>query len=75
MIGHLLPFCKEQTTTSAKASKVLLHYVDLVRIYPFQTSVAFHIETSRLFCRAKQMIGFYMKRNTELKRVKNYFVI
>lgn len=29
---------------------------------PFQ-SVWFHIETTHLLCRAKQMIGFYMKRN------------
>ena len=36
---------------------------------PFQNSVAFHIETGHLFCRAKQMTGFYMKCNTELKRV------
>ena len=29
---------------------------------PFQ-SVWFHIETTHLLCKAKQMIGFYMKRN------------
>ena len=33
----------------------------------FHLSIAFHIETSRLFCSAKQMTGFYMKHNTELK--------
>ena len=33
----------------------------------FQPSVAFHIETSHLFCKAKQMTGFYMKRCTGLK--------
>ena len=27
-------------------------------------SIAFHIETSHLFYRAKQMTGFYMKHNT-----------
>ena len=32
--------------------------------------VVFHIETSHLFCRAKQMTGSYMKRNTGLKLVK-----
>ena len=37
------------------------------RVNPFQPSVMFHIETSHLFCRAKQMSGFYMKRNTGLK--------
>ena len=29
----------------------------------------FRIETSRLFCSEKQMIGFYMKRKTGLKFV------
>ena len=33
---------------------------------PFQPNVVFHIETSQLFCRAKQLTGFYMKRNTAL---------
>ena len=27
-------------------------------------SIAFHIETSHLFYRAKRMTGFYMKHNT-----------
>ena len=38
--------------------------------YSFQFSVAFYIETSHLFCFAKQMIGFCMKCNTGLKWVK-----
>ena len=37
---------------------------------PFQPSVAVHIKTSHLFCRSKQMTGFYMKCNTGLKGVK-----
>ena len=37
---------------------------------PFQPSVGFHIETSPLFCSAKQMTGFYMKCNIGLKWVK-----
>ena len=36
---------------------------------PFQT-VTFYIETNYLFFSAKQMTGFYMKRNTGLKWVK-----
>ena len=32
MIVHLLLFCKDKTITSTKASKVLLHYVDLTLI-------------------------------------------
>ena len=39
-------------------------------INPFQPSIAFHIETCHLFCRAKQKTGFYMKYNTGLKWVK-----
>ena len=34
-------------------------------------SVAFHKETSHLFCSAKQMIGFCMKRNNRLELVKS----
>ena len=39
-------------------------------INPFQPSVALHKETSHLFCRPKQVIRFYMKRNTGVKWVK-----
>ena len=35
----------------------------------FQPIVTLYIETSDLFSRAKQMTGFYMKRNNELKWV------
>ena len=37
---------------------------------PFPPSVLFHTETSPLFCCAKQVIGFYMKRNTWQKWIK-----
>ena len=33
----------------------------------FHRSVVFNMETSQLFCSAKQMAGFYIKRNTGLK--------
>ena len=36
---------------------------------PFQPSAAFLVETSHLFCSAKQMSGFCMKRNSVLKLV------
>ena len=36
---------------------------------PFQPSVAIYIETSHLLCSAKQMTGFYIKRNNRLKQV------
>ena len=38
-------------------------------INSFQSSFAFHIETSHLFCSAKQKPGFYMKQNIGLKWV------
>ena len=40
---------------------------------PFQ-SVWFHIETIHLLCRAKQMIGFNMKRNAGLKWVNLIYI-
>ena len=39
----------------------------------FQPSVSFHIETNHLVYNANQMIGFYMKCNAGLKRVKGKF--
>ena len=36
----------------------------------FQPNVAFNIGTSHLICNANQMTGFYMKRNTGLKKVR-----
>ena len=41
--------------------------ITVLCINPFQSSVAFNIETSNLFCSAKQMTGFYIKRKTGLK--------
>ena len=35
----------------------------------FQPSVAFHIETSHLFCFAKHITGFYMERNTGMNKL------
>ena len=42
---------------------------------PFQTSVAFHMETSLLISSANQMIGFLVKCNTWLKRVHTQIFI
>ena len=36
-------------------------------INQFQLNVGIHIETSHLFCRAKQITAFYMKLNIKLK--------
>ena len=54
-------FCGDQTYTTIRSSQGR---------NLFQPSVAFHVETSHLFCGAKQMTGFCMKRNTGLKWVK-----
>ena len=35
---------------------------------PFPLCVVFHIETSHFICSANQMIGFYIKCNTGLKK-------
>ena len=50
-----------------------LVFIPILFFNPFQLSVAFHIETSHLFCFAKQITGFYMKRNTALKWVKKQY--
>ena len=34
------------------------------KLNPFQSSAAFHMETSHLICSANQMTGFSMKKNT-----------
>ena len=44
----------------------------IFKINPFQTSVAFHIETSHLLCSGKQMAGFYMKCNIPRKGLRHY---
>ena len=44
-------------------------YISHEAFNPFQLSIVFHIETSHLFCRAKQMIGFYIKGISRLKWV------
>ena len=43
-------------------------------INPLQPGVAFHTETSHLFCRAKQMTGFYLNRNHGLKRINLMYI-
>ena len=40
------------------------------KVNPFQSNVAFHIETSHLICTTNQKTGFYLKYNTGLKWVK-----
>ena len=46
-----------------------------VKFNPFQLSFVFHIITIRWIYTAKQKIGFYMKCNFELKRVKHFVLI
>ena len=49
-------------TVKQRCPKAII--VNFGEVFPFQTSGVFHIETSHLL--AKQMTGFYMKRNTGL---------
>ena len=44
------------------------------QVDPIQPGVAFNIETRHLIYSAKQMTGFYMKRNTGLIFVNPYFL-
>ena len=53
---------------SFRVAKYFLQYCRL-SINSFQSSFAFRIENSHLFCCAKQKPGFYMKRNIGLKWV------
>ena len=53
-------------TTDAKI--ILLFWY----INPFLPSVALHIETNHLFCRAKQMPGFHMEQSNLLKWVNPF---
>ena len=53
-----------------KMSPVSFRSEFFLGINPFKPSVTFLIETSHLFCSAKQMTGFFVKRNTGLKWVK-----
>ena len=46
--------------------------VEISLVIPFLSGVAFHIETSHLFCSAKKMTGFYVKHNTGQKWLKPY---
>ena len=58
-----------------KMSKIFCWQINTLKfIYLnlFQPSVAFYIETSHLFCRAKQMTGFYIIVNTRVKWINKF---
>ena len=57
-------FKKDYNSCLILSMKLSFSKNNLKTLNPFQFSVTFHIETSHLFCRAKQMTGFYMKHNT-----------
>ena len=63
-------FYKEEVIAISRSilkTKLMSNWHSLTFFYsylkPFQPSVAFHLETSHLFCSAKRMIGFYMKHS------------
>ena len=66
-IPHVLYACGKPGILSFIFDKVAGCYPLDIGLNPIQPSIAFH---SRLFCFAKQMTGFYMKRNTGLEWVK-----
>ena len=45
-------------------------FIYIIPFNRFQLSVAFHIETIHLFCKAKQIIVFYIKCNTGMEGFK-----
>ena len=47
----------------------LFNEINLSLVAPYQSSVAFYIDTSHLICTANQMTGFCLKCNTGLKSV------
>ena len=58
----------DDNTLSAKSVLELLLVLESdssVFVNPFQPGVAIDVETSHLFCSAKQMTGFYMKTSTD----------
>ena len=52
---------------------IYLLAMDLKSVNKFQTSVALRIETSHLICIANQMTGFYIKCNTDLRWVTQWY--
>ena len=68
MLLHSIPLHHGQI--AAKTFIYVCVWSKQFSLNPFQLSVAFHIETSHLFCTEKQMTGFYVKRNPEVKCVK-----
>ena len=49
---------------------VILVYFKYIKRFEDTASVAFHVETGHLIFSAKQVTDFYMKRNTNLKSIK-----
>ena len=52
---------------------IYLLAMDLKSVNKFQTSVALRTETSHLICIANQMTGFYIKCNTDLRWVTQWY--
>ena len=53
----------------------LQKFYEDVWIDPFQSSIAFHVETNRLIYYANHMTGFHMECNTGLKWVNPCFYL
>ena len=59
--------CSKSTKETTIWCEICLKLTKTTQINPFQCSVAFHIETSHLVCRAKQMTGVHVACKTGLK--------
>ena len=73
ILTHFSPIFRFYTSWKRKkvSEKETEHWAEMCT-NPLRPIVAFHIETNHLFCRANQLAGFYMKRNTGLKSVKQF---
>ena len=71
--NHLVEILRTVNAWERNHSVFFVFFFNFQQVNPFQPGVAFYIETSHIFCCAKQMTGFYMKRDTGLKWIK-YFV-
>ena len=69
MKSHPSKYADDNIITSASRDEDILSIIFQNEFNLFQFSVEFHTKSSHLFCRANQITGFYIKRNTGLKWV------
>ena len=70
VVKHLLVALDLKPTTRYKKNMVRSS-----NIYPFQSNVVFHTETSHLICSANQLTGFYMMRTLVVKGLSSHHLL